>query len=351
MWGMRLLRLCVALALGAGAIVCVPALIAPAGAAVQPCTVGILGPDGAIRAYTGSDPEGPLLLHRGRVRHRRRPVVTDIDLTDRPDPPDAARLTSPCVTADRRRPHPDVFDPDLQRRHGDRHAERRATPSTRRRERRRCRAPTRRRAPYGPATAEKELEGHPGTGSWDTLGAQQALAGRQRSACVTLTLTFATCDSDGDAVEDTTDNCPSLANADQANRDADAWGDACDLDIDGDALANSADGCPRAAGATTSGCPSVGRTRLARATPRPRRSSRPPSARTCQAAGADAKVTLFRAKPGKDTKLVVGTTNGKGRWTRMAPKVAGRYYVEVATSYAKGEAECGRARSKKERVP
>ena len=56
------------------------------------------------------------------------------------------------------------------------------------------------------------------------------------------------------------DNCPSVANADQVNRDADALGDACDLDIDGDALANSADGCPRAAAATTSGCPTVGRT-------------------------------------------------------------------------------------------
>ena len=39
MWGIRLLRLFLVLALGAGALVGVPALVASAGAAVQPCTV------------------------------------------------------------------------------------------------------------------------------------------------------------------------------------------------------------------------------------------------------------------------------------------------------------------------
>ena len=34
------------------------------------------------------------------------------------------------------------------------------------------------------------------------------------------------------------DNCPSIPNADQANLDGDAFGDACDLDIDGDGYAN-----------------------------------------------------------------------------------------------------------------
>ncbi len=131
------------------------------------------------------------------------------------------------------------------------------------------------------------------------------------------------------------DNCPSVANADQVNRDADALGDACDLDIDGDSLANSADGCPRAAADTESGCPTVGRTaslRYARATKKLKAAVRSdvPGCR------ADAKVTLYRAKPGKDTKLVVGTTNSKGRWTRKAPKVAGRYYVKVADVLRQG---------------
>lgn len=37
-------------------------------------------------------------------------------------------------------------------------------------------------------------------------------------------------DADGDAVADDTDNCPALANADQADGDGDTYGDACDCD-------------------------------------------------------------------------------------------------------------------------
>ena len=35
-------------------------------------------------------------------------------------------------------------------------------------------------------------------------------------------------DTDGDAVSDPCDNCPSIANPNQENADTDAWGDACD---------------------------------------------------------------------------------------------------------------------------
>jgi hypothetical protein len=51
-------------------------------------------------------------------------------------------------------------------------------------------------------------------------------------------------DIDGDGVLNGADNCPSVANADQANQDGDAFGDACDDDIDGDGVLNSADNCP-----------------------------------------------------------------------------------------------------------
>src|SRR5204863_7702002 len=46
-------------------------------------------------------------------------------------------------------------------------------------------------------------------------------------------------DLDGDAVPEAEDNCPGLANPDQANLDGDSFGDACDPDIDGDLLVNS----------------------------------------------------------------------------------------------------------------
>ena len=50
-------------------------------------------------------------------------------------------------------------------------------------------------------------------------------------------------DLDGVRVED--DNCPAVANSDQADLDADAIGDVCDTDIDGDTYANDADAFPR----------------------------------------------------------------------------------------------------------
>ncbi|MFK7805154.1 MAG: thrombospondin type 3 repeat-containing protein [Anaerolineae bacterium] len=50
-------------------------------------------------------------------------------------------------------------------------------------------------------------------------------------------------DSDGDGVEDADDNCPAVANADQANFDGDNFGDACDPDDDNDGVADGVDAC------------------------------------------------------------------------------------------------------------
>ena len=46
-------------------------------------------------------------------------------------------------------------------------------------------------------------------------------------------------DSDGDGIQDDTDNCPNTANSDQADVDSDGEGDACDLDSDNDGLPDS----------------------------------------------------------------------------------------------------------------
>ena len=64
-------------------------------------------------------------------------------------------------------------------------------------------------------------------------------------------------DTDGDGVADAVDNCPAVANADQANEDGDALGDACDpcpelagdaTDSDGDGVGDACDPHPQAAG-------------------------------------------------------------------------------------------------------
>lgn len=51
-------------------------------------------------------------------------------------------------------------------------------------------------------------------------------------------------DLDADGVFDASDNCPALANADQADLDADALGDVCDADDDGDLAPDASDNCP-----------------------------------------------------------------------------------------------------------
>ena len=56
-------------------------------------------------------------------------------------------------------------------------------------------------------------------------------------------------DSDLDKAFDSADNCPSVANADQANADGDSEGDACDTDDDGDGVDDANDNCPSVANA------------------------------------------------------------------------------------------------------
>ncbi|WP_179344418.1 thrombospondin type 3 repeat-containing protein [Winogradskyella ursingii] len=51
-------------------------------------------------------------------------------------------------------------------------------------------------------------------------------------------------DIDNDGLPNDADNCPEIANADQADLDGDGIGDVCDPDIDGDGILNGDDNCP-----------------------------------------------------------------------------------------------------------
>jgi Tol biopolymer transport system component len=86
-------------------------------------------------------------------------------------------------------------------------------------------------------------------------------------------------DTDSDGVLNPSDNCRAVANADQADLDADGAGDACDgdddadglsdsiegqigtnpraVDSDGDGKADGADACPTLSAATANGCPDI----------------------------------------------------------------------------------------------
>ena len=49
---------------------------------------------------------------------------------------------------------------------------------------------------------------------------------------------------DGDGIQNSSDNCPTVPNGDQSDTDGDGTGDECDADLDGDGVDNSDDNCP-----------------------------------------------------------------------------------------------------------
>lgn len=198
--------------------------------------------------------------------------------------------------------------------------------------------------PYTPLTA---VEGGSAAGTWRLhIGNTDAAAGTLRSFSVTLT--FTTCDTDGDGADDGADNCPG-PNADQANLDGDPFGDACDLDVDGDNLLNDADGCAVVAASTATGCPPAARTAALKHQVKKRRlvATVGSPASGCR---NDAEVTLWRKRKGKDAMIVVARSDSAGKVVIKAPRRPGRYYVTVASSYAAGLAECGTAKSPAQRV-
>lgn len=341
-WGIRTLRLTLSLLVGASAVSFAPALVAaPAHAAPATCTTTYSAP--GTKAIKPRDEPPGYSVDWFDIEVTDQRTVVDVDFgfylstTDatglafsQDNPQTTTAVAGPRSTAE------DATGPVTGTYVIDDEASAPFAAVT---------PPSGRYRPQRPAS---ELDGRSAAGRWRLLISNTSpTTGVWGNVTLTLTVD---CDADKDGAADAGDNCPSTANPDQANSDDDALGNACDLDLDGDALGNTVDGCPAAAASTASGCPSVGRTaslRYAKATRKLKAVVRS-DASGCR---AGARVALFRARPGKDTKLIVSTTTSQGRKTWKAPKAGGRYYVRVASSYAAGQAECGRARSTKARVP
>ncbi len=94
--------------------------------------------------------------------------------------------------------------------------------------------------------AETDSQGRFGTGFTlpdDCLAGQYTVYANGITQTFTVSLPLPD-DLDGDGAYDSTDNCPSVPNADQKDTDGDGKGDACDTDDDGDGVDDGADNCP-----------------------------------------------------------------------------------------------------------
>jgi hypothetical protein len=83
-----------------------------------------------------------------------------------------------------------------------------------------------------------------GSGNGGLFAATDALTIGYNNFCVTYDFEP---DTDSDGIGDGSDNCPTVANADQADVDGDEIGDACDADDDNDGVNDTNDNCPTAA--------------------------------------------------------------------------------------------------------
>lgn len=95
---------------------------------------------------------------------------------------------------------------------------------------------------WRPTNPLSGMDGVTSSGAWG-LRVHNFQSGTGRVNSWSIRITYATCDSDGDTVEEKVDNCPSVPNAGQSDADGDGLGNECDADLDGDSIPNASDNC------------------------------------------------------------------------------------------------------------
>jgi hypothetical protein len=84
----------------------------------------------------------------------------------------------------------------------------------------------------------------PGTMQSISVNVRSVRDERLSTFAIITTEVVATLEEDNDLIPSQTDNCPSIANSDQADSDHDGRGDACEDDNDGDGVKDDRDNCP-----------------------------------------------------------------------------------------------------------
>lgn len=222
---------------------------------------------------------------------------------------------------------------------------------------------------WGPATttgrARPEatldaFDGRPAAGQWGVHVNATFNYGGVGVQRVSVTITSSGCDSDGDGVAETVDTCPSVANPDQADWDADGLGNACDstpgtAPVQPTSPATQPPTQPATLPPPAPGASAVPGCSTTCTSPRTVEMSYVKRKRllvgriTAAARGCAAQVpvTVWRLRGGADRKLVITTTRASGAFRTKAPRTPGRYYASVG---AGGEARCGEGKSRTIRI-
>ena len=96
---------------------------------------------------------------------------------------------------------------------------------------------------FQPQGSLADINGESTLGDWTLIVTDTASGDGGSINLFEIEFCVAYLDTDGDGITDFIDNCPDIANGDQADLDNDGIGDVCDEDIDGDGILNNVDNC------------------------------------------------------------------------------------------------------------